>query len=386
MFKRTIKFSSSSSFFLFGPRGTGKTTLLRSHFSKKKAVFIDLLDPFEEEIFVRNPSELENRMAALPDHIEWVVLDEIQKVPKLLDLVHKLIETTSLKFVLTGSSARKLKRGASNLLAGRAFMYHLHPLTHQELGKAFNLSETLQWGSLPKIFQFDTSEDKAQYLRAYALTYLKEEIVAEQIVRKLDPFRQFLEVAAQSNGKIINFSKIAADISVDTKTVQSYFTILEDTLIGIILPAYHKSIRKRQRANPKFYFFDTGVKRALDRTLNLELQEGTYAFGNAFEHFLIIEMIRLSRYENNDWSFFYLRTKDDAEIDLIIERPGMPVALIEIKSTTYITKRDVSNFRRFIKDFPSAEAFCISRDLHEKKIDGVWCLPWEKALVKVGLV
>ncbi len=385
MFQRTIQFSDSNSFFLFGPRGTGKTTLLHTIFPKETTIFIDLLDPFEEDIFSKNPSELKNRIAALSEQTEWIIIDEIQKVPRLLDLIHKLIETTSLKFILTGSSPRKLKRGVSNLLAGRAFMYHLHPLTHRELGNKFNLHHALQWGMLPKIFHLDNARDKAQYLRAYSLTYLKEEIVAEQIIRNLNPFRHFLEIAAQSNGKIINFSKIAMDINVDTKTVQSYFTILEDTLIGIMLPAYHTSIRKRQRANPKFYFFDTGVKRALDRTLTLDIQEGTYAFGDAFEHYIILEIIRLSQYNNNDWSFSYLHTKDHAEIDLIIDRPGQPTALIEIKSKKYITKSDTNHLNRFFKDLPSSEAFCISRDPHKKKIGSVWCLPWKQALTKIGL-
>ena len=371
--------------FLFGPRGTGKTTLLHTLFSNNKAVFIDLLDSFEEDIFNRNPSELENRIAALSPDIKWIVIDEIQKVPRLLDTVHKLIETTRFKFILTGSSGRKLKRGASNLLAGRAFMYQLFSLTHRELQHDFDLSHVLQWGTLPKIFHFNDPEDKAQYLRAYSLTYLKEEIVAEQIVRKLNPFRYFLEVAAQSNGKIINFSKIAADVGVDTKTVQSYFSILEDTLIGIMLPAYHASIRKRQRANPKFYFFDLGVRRALARTLNLEIQEGTYSFGDAFEHFIILEIIRLSNYNNNDWQFSYLRTKDQAEIDLIIDRPGMPTVLIEIKSAKYINKTDVISLNRFVNDFSSSEMFCISRDPNEKKIGAVWCLPWKQIFGRIGL-
>jgi len=384
MFDRLLNPTKTNSYFLFGARGTGKTTWLNNHFSSQKALFIDLLDPEEEDLLARNPSELTNRINARPD-IDWVIIDEIQKVPKLLNLVHKTIESGNIRFILTGSSGRKLKRGVSNLLAGRAFVYNLFPLTHSEIKDAFDLSEVLHWGTLPQIYSYSTSEDKAQYLRSYALTYLKEEIVSEQIIRKLDPFRYFLEVAAQSNGKIVNFSKIAGDIGVDTKTVQSYYSILEDTLIGILLPSYHTSIRKRQRSNPKFYLFDLGVKRALERSLTIGFQESTYAFGQAFEHFLILEIIRLSGYQNKDWTFSYLQTKDNAEIDLIIDRPGMPTALIEIKSTSQIKERDVSILNRFAKDIKNSEPFCLSRDANEKKIESVWCCPWQKAFEKLGL-
>ncbi|MDD5672779.1 MAG: ATP-binding protein [Chitinivibrionales bacterium] len=386
MFHRLLTPTKSNSYFIFGARGTGKTTFLKDLFSSKKTLFIDLLDPAEEDLFARNPNELADRVNALRPAGQWVIIDKVQKAPRLLDLVHKLIESTPHRFVLTGSSGRKLKRGVSNLLAGRAFVYHLFPLTHGELGASFNLQQALEWGTLPKIYRFNSASDRADYLRAYALTYLKEEIVAEQIVRNLDPFRLFLEVAAQTNGKIVNYSNIARDIGVDTKTVQSYFSILEETLIGLLLPAYHASVRKRQRTNPKFYFFDCGVKRALDRTLQIGLKEGTYAFGEAFEHFIILEITRLSAYQKKDWQFSYLRTKDDAEIDLVIDRPGLPKALIEIKSTTHIIEKDTTGIARFAKDMAPALALCISRDEHEKKINDVRCLPWQTAFKVLGLV
>jgi uncharacterized protein len=354
-------------------------------FRPDDTLFIDLLDPVEEDTFARNPAELEARVAALPPTVSRVVIDEVQKSPRLLDVVHRLIESSSRRFIMTGSSARKLRRGASNLLAGRAFVHDLFPLTHRELAGAFVLDHALTWGTLPRIEALEDPKDRERYLRAYALTYLKEEITAEQVLRKLDPFRQFLEVAAQGNGKIINFSKIAQDVGADTKTVQSYFSVLEDTLIGFALPPYHASIRKRQRANPKFYFFDPGVKRALDRTIGVPLQDGTYAFGQAFEHFVILEAYRLASYRESDWTFSYLRTKDDAEIDLVIERPGMPVAILEIKSTPQVRERDVAPLARFVPAFGSCEAFCLTRDPHPKKIGNVWCLPWQEGLEKLGL-
>lgn len=385
MVDRLLSPSESSSYFLFGARGVGKTTFLKSRYPQNNCLYIDLLDPDEEELFHRSPAELTNRIAALKDDELWIIIDEIQKAPKLLDLVHKTIETKNRKFILTGSSSRKLKRGVSNLLAGRAFVYHMHPFTHCELGKAFDLDTALQWGALPKVYEFTANNDKQLFLKAYTRTYLKEEIVAEQIVRNLDPFRNFLEVAAQSNGKIINYSKIAHDVGVDTKTIQAYFTILEYTLIGFKLPAFHRSIRKQQNKNPKFYLFDTGIKRALDRTITLGMQEGTYAYGEAFEHFLILEIIRCSSYLDNDWKFSYLRTKDDAEIDLIIERPGLPIALIEIKSNKNISKRDISNVARFSLDISDSQGYCLSRDPHSKKINNILCLPWQKGLEELGL-
>ncbi len=385
MVYREITLSGSGSYFLFGPRGTGKTTLLQTVHRPDLALWIDLLDPAEEDLFARHPGELEARVAAAPPSVSWVVIDEVQRVPRLLDVVHRLIESSSRKFVLTGSSGRKLRRGASNLLGGRAFVYRLHPFTHRELGDAFDLEHALRWGTLPRVHTLADPADKDQYLRAYALTYLKEEIVAEQVVRKLDPFRHFLEVAAQENGKIVNFSKLADDVGVDTKTVQSYFSILEDTLVGTLLPPYHASIRKRQRENPKFHLFDPGVKQALDRTLGVALQEGTYAFGAAFEHLVVLEAMRLSDYRSNDWRFSYLRTKDDAEIDLVIERPGRPVALVEIKSSARVHERDARPLQRFVPDFGACEAFLLSRDPHEKRFGDVWCFPWQVGLARLGL-
>jgi len=385
MIKRLLTFDNLDSYFLFGARGTGKTTLLHSIFSKESALFIDLLDPEEEDRFSKRPSLLEKRILALPDTVQTIIIDEIQKVPKLLNFVHKLIESQGFVFILTGSSSRKLKRGASNLLAGRAFVQTLFPFTHLELGDQFDLQSALQWGTLPMISNLDSEKRKENYLRSYALTYIKEEIQEEQIIRKLDPFRQFLEVAAQSNGKIINYTKIAQDVGVDTSTVISYFSILEDTLIGYIIPAHHTSIRKRQKKNPKFYFFDTGVKRALERTLTVPLIEKTFAFGDTFEHFIIIEILRLARYYFPDWQFSYLNTPAGAEIDLIIDRPGQSTVLLEIKSTDSVTERDVKTLNGFIPDFPECKAICFSRDKDRKVLRDVLCLPWQDGLRDLGL-
>ena len=385
MFPRLLETSRRNSFFLFGARGTGKTTYVRDAFDPGASLYVDLLDPEVEDRYRRSPGRLESQVRALPPSVEWILIDEVQRAPRLLDVTHRLIESTGKRFVLTGSSGRKLKRGASNLLAGRAFVYSLYPLTVAELQDAFDLDDALRWGTLPKIYSLDSAEEKRAYLRAYALTYLREEIVAEQIIRRLDPFREFLEVAAQSNGTIVNYANIARDVGADPKTVISYFSILEDTLVGSLLPAYHRSIRKQQSANPKFYYFDTGVKRSLERTLDVPLQPGTYEYGKAFEHFVITQILHLSRYRYPDWRLFYLRTGAGVEIDVVIERPGMPEALIEIKSSERIDERYVHGLARFIGDFSDPLALCISRDPTRMRTDGVLCLHWREALEELGL-
>ncbi len=385
MLHRPLHPSERRSFFLFGARGTGKSALLRSWFTDTPVLWIDLLVAEEEDRYARRPDELSERVEAADPAPDWVVIDEVQKVPKLLDVVHRLIERRGTRFALTASSARKLKRGTADLLAGRAFVHHLYPFTRTELGDLFRLDSALMYGTLPGQHDLQDVEDKRSFLRAYALTYLKEEAWAEQAVRKLGPFRAFLEVAAQSNGELLNFSRIGRDVGVDTKTVQSYFRVLEDTLLGFMLEPFHASVRKRQARAPRFYLFDTGVKRALDRTLTVDLRAGTYAFGRAFEHLVIAEAIRRSHYLQDDYRFSYLRTKDGAEIDLIIERPGRTTALVEIESASRIDESDLRTVRRFQEDMPRSEAFCLCLEPARRKTGGVNVLPWDEGLEALGL-
>ncbi|MEW6365302.1 MAG: DUF4143 domain-containing protein [Acidobacteriota bacterium] len=385
MFDRLIRLPKKNSFFLFGARGTGKTHLLKHRLSPTRTFFIDLLNPDLTETYSLRPQTLTEQLGALGREIDWVVIDEVQRVPKLLDLVHQQIESARFRFVLSGSSARKLKHGGANLLAGRAFVNHLFPLTAQEIGDSFSLQSTLEWGTLPHLFSLETSEEKQDFLRAYAHTYLQEEILQEQIVRRLVPFRRFLVVAAQMSGQILNFSKIAREIGASTPTVQSYFEILEDTLIGFMLQPFHESIRKRQKGNPKFYFFDTGVLRSLSNILNVPLVPRTYGYGVAFEHFVVNEVVRLQSYKKRDYRLSYLRTKDGVEIDLIVERPGMPRALVEIKSTEHVVDDDIRALASLAKDIPHSESFCLSRDSTARKIAGIWVLPWQQGLREIGL-
>ncbi|MCB0331023.1 MAG: DUF4143 domain-containing protein, partial [Bdellovibrionales bacterium] len=322
---------------------------------------------------------------------EWVVIDEVQKVPKLLDVIHFEIEhrpeakRRSLKFAMTGSSARKLKRGASNLLAGRAFTNNLFPLTHVEYGSDFHLMDILHWGALPYLSQLTSDEERKAFLDSYVHTYLKEEIFQEQLVRNTTPFRKFISIAAQSSGSILNLNKIASDLGVDWTTVKNYFEILEDTLLGFMLPAYSKSLRKQQLKASKFYLFDIGVQRALTNSLKIPVGSGQI-LGPLFEHFIVCELHRLNEYRRADFQLSYLATQGGLEIDLIIERPGAKDVLVEIKSTERVQESHLKHISAMSADFDQFEAICISRESSPRKVGKVMILPWKNAFEYLELV
>lgn len=284
---------------------------------------------------------------------------------------------------MTGSSARKLKHGGANLLAGRAFVYDLFPFTSIEIGKGFDLDSALHWGTLPSVvYKMQDHSDRASFLQAYAQTYLKEEIWLEQFIRKIDPFRKFLEVSAQCNGQILNLKNISDDVGVDDKTIKQYFSILEDTLMGFMLEPYHNTFRKRLHSKPKFYYFDTGVCRALARMLSIPIKKSTSYYGDIFEHFIILECVRLASYYFPEYRFSYVKTRDDVEIDLVVERPGKKLLCIEIKSTDNIREDRLTSFANLVKDIPNSEAICISQEPRAKKIGEILVLPWRSALEK----
>ena len=380
MIPRLLQLPDDESFFLFGPRGVGKTTLLKHLPWFSNSLYLNLLKSSEEQRFARNPDELLSIVQALPKGISHIVIDEVQKLPKLLDVVHELIETTSKHFILTGSSARKLKHGGANLLAGRAFVYHLYPFSFLEIPSPVNLLDCLSWGTLPKICEYTTPEKKQLYLEAYTNTYLKEEIWAEQFIRDLSPFRRFLEVAAFANGKLINFSNIARDVGVADQTIQKYFSILEDTLIGFFLEPFQHSFRKRLSKTPKFYFFDPGVVRALTSQLDISLTQSTSYFGELFEHFIILQCKQLASYYHRDYRFSYLKTKDDVEIDLIVERPGLLLLFIEIKSSSQVRLDHLKTIKKLSEDFGDCEAICFSCDPYSKQLDGIKVFPWAEGI------
>jgi predicted AAA+ superfamily ATPase len=383
LYQRHSKIDFGESSILLGPRGTGKSTLLKQRIDPEHALWIDLLLPTAEDRYARSPERLIREVNALPDSVTHVVIDEVQKVVPLLDIVHSLIESTSKTYILTGSSARKLKKESANLLAGRALVYHLFPLSSFELGGAFDLDQALKFGTLPKAWTAKSDAIRRKYLETYALTYLNEEIRSEQVVRNLAPFRRFLEVAAQMNGEVVNFSKIADDVGVDDKTVRSYFQALEDTLVGFFVEAYDTSVRRKIGKAPKFFFFDTGVKRALARQLTLDLAPSTSDYGDTFEHFIVLEIARLIDYSGNQFSMHHLRTSDNAEIDLVVDRPGKPTLLVEIKSATSVDDRFLNHLRNFSRDWNEPhECLLISRDPSPQMINGIICLPWKEALMR----
>src|SRR3990167_4507760 len=383
MFHRLINLSKSQSFFLFGPRGTGKSTLLDRFFEPEESVVLDLLDFELANELISHPNNLLNRLAPYEGKRAWVVIDEVQKAPMVLDLVHKLIKEKRFKFALTGSSARKLKRGAANLLAGRAFVYNLFPLTVTELQARFSLNDALKFGTLPEIFNFENESDKAKFLKAYAETYLKEEIITEQIVRNLPPFRRFLDIAAQMNTGVINYSNIAKDINSDPKTVSGYYEILEDTLLGIRLPAYHTSIRKQQKKASKFYLFDTGIARTLAGQVDYDLVPRSFEYGQLFEAFIINEIHRRLTYHGKQFKLSYLRVKEDLEIDLIIERGNLAPTLVEIKSTPKVDERHARGLQILGDYFKSSKKYLISNDPDKKRFSNVLACPWMEAIDQI---
>lgn len=383
MFPRIINIRNNGSFLLFGARGTGKSTLLKAHLPADQSYTFDLLDFDLETRLLAKPRLFSEILEGLPPQIRWVIVDEVQKLPFLLDEVHRQIESKADRhFALTGSSARKLKGGRANLLAGRAFAYHLYPLSTWELGDSFNLQQALQYGTLPKIFSLASDEDKADFLRTYAQTYLKEEIQMEGVVRDLTSFRRFLPITAAENGQILSWSNFARDTAVDAKTIRSYFEILEDTLIGFLLPAFTRSLRKRQKSHPKFYWFDTGVCRALTQQLSLPLLPGSSEYGRAFEHFWILEILRLNAYTKSDFTFSYFATHD-VEIDLVVERPGQRPLWIEFKSSENVKDSELRALSTLSQELKHSEAICICREAQTRKVGNVWVLPWQEAMEKI---
>ncbi len=384
MVSRIAKLPKNNSFFLFGARSTGKTSLLKQEFlAQKNVLYIDLLDEDLYERYILSPQKLKAEIDLLQKKPQWIIIDEVQRVPKLLNIVHQLIESKDkIKFALTGSSSRRLKQKGVNLLAGRAWLRNLYPLTFLELKDQFSLDQVINWGSLPRILALKEDSDKADFLKSYAVTYIKTEIQEEQWVRKIEPFRKFLPIAAQMNGKPLNYSAISRDVGVEIPTVKTYFEILEDTLLGFFLHSYQKSVRKQQRVAPKFYFFDLGIKKALQKTLTTQFVPQTSEWGISFEHLIICEFIRLNDYYEKDFQFSYLLTKDDFEIDLIIERPGKKNIFIEIKSAQQVHAQELSKFTNFVHEQKTI-GYVLSNDPSARIENRIKFLPWQAGIKEI---
>ncbi len=370
MFKRslTLPKPGTETFFLWGPRQTGKSTLLRAKYGDSHWVDLLMADQFRRYVsrpeLLRQELEAENSGPGIQ-----VVIDEIQKVPALLDEVHWLIENRGVHFALCGSSARKVKRGAANLLGGRAVRYELHGLSANELGREFDLDRMLNHGYLPRIYQ---ASRPARMLDAYIADYLKEEVAAESLVRDLQTFSNFLDVAALSDGEIVNFSNIARECGVSSHTSKSHFQILEDTLLGRWLPAYRKRPKRRVIGAPKFYFSDVGVVNRLAR--RGELSAGSELYGKAFENWVFHELSAFMSYREVDDRLFYWRLASGIEVDFVIG--NMQVA-IEAKSGTRITRDHLKGLRSLVEDHPGVKRrIVVCREPQARRTeDGIDILP-----------
>ena len=362
-----------NSFFLFGPRQVGKSTLLKK---EKADLTIDLLDPELQLAYNKNPNLLRQQVDEIKSSAT-IFVDEVQRVPKLLDIIHSLMEQKpKLRFILCGSSARKLRHGAANLLGGRALYRTMHPLTCVELSDTFNLKWVLAYGSLPKIYstlkQKKTKEAR-ELLRAYVITYLREEIKAEALVRNLHGFQNFLDIAAAQYAEQVNFSGVSRDCQIALSTVREYYTILEDTLIGVFLYPHLKSQRKRMSHQPKFYFFDNGVTRAISGTL--QDAPGLIEQGRLFEQWIVQEIIRHNEYYQKDWKLSFWRTSHGAEVDLLISRGARILYAIECKLSANLSSSDLSGLKSFHEINPKVPCFIVAPVKQPLKLSFVRVLP-----------
>ncbi len=386
MVKRLLELPKDHTFFLFGARQTGKSTLLRSTFHPQKTLTYDLLKTEEHLRLSAQPRLFREEVLSRDRKVTHVVVDEIQRIPDLLNEVHSLLEGRDApSFCLSGSSARKLKRAQANLLAGRAWTYHLYPFTHVELGSDFSLDRALHRGTLPSVYLAKNEEEAHRTLRAYVETYLKEEIQEEALVRNLGGFLRFLSLAADENGNVLNYSNIARETGASYKTVKEYFQLLEDTLVGFLLLPYSKAVRKRLIAHPKFYFFDTGVHRAMAKELSAPLQRGTSEYGRVFEHFLVTEFIRLIRYREWEAEISFYHSSSHMEVDLVIEIPPKRCFAIEIKAAENPSASDLRGLKAFRDVRPQAELYLASLAPRKRMVAGIAILPWQEALKAVGL-
>src|SRR4030095_2314718 len=372
MFKRVLKLplEGTSSIFLFGPRGTGKTSYLKTHL--KDALYLDLLD-FSTYNFLRaDPSRLENLIA--PGYKGWIVIDEVQRIPELLNEVHRLIEHKGFKFVLTGSSARSLRKAGTNLLAGRALTYKMHPLIIQEIGDKFDIKEVVKYGLLPSVINH---ADPKKYLESYVQTYIREEVVQEGLTRNIGSFTRFLEVASFSQGQVINLSEIARELGLNRLMVANYFDILEDVLLSTRITAFAQRAKRKVIAHHKFYFFDVGVYRTLRPMGPLDSQEE--AEGAGLETLFLQSLSAVNDYYDLGYKIHFWRTQSGEEIDFIIYGPRGFHAF-EIKRSAAITSKSLKGLKTFGHDYPEAHLHILFFGKTKEYYGTVTAMPFEQAL------
>ncbi|MBP5278578.1 MAG: ATP-binding protein [Prevotella sp.] len=364
MLKRIFQINKEleGSIFLFGARQTGKTTILRQQFPD--SIYIDLLNTTVKERFRRRPKILYELLIDKKDGT-LVIIDEIPEVPELLNEVHRLIVERNLIFILCGSSARKLKRKGHNTLGGRALPIYLYPFVSVEIPD-FDIDRAVSFGMIPSHY---LAKNPYRMLSGYIDIYLKEEIKEEALVRNLDAFQRFLEIAALTDGEIINNNNIAQECGVHATTVNSYFDILEDTLIGYRIPAYTKVMKRRLVQAPRFYYFDVGIANYLLH--RKELSRGTADYGHAFEHLIVQEVYAYLHYNHCEEQLSYWRTYTGIEVDLII---GDARVAIEVKSVEEVHPRHLKNLKIFADEHPESRRIIVSLDPLTRRIDGIECL------------
>ena len=378
MFKRLLKkpLESRKSFFLFGPRGTGKTTWLKQQLPE--ALFINLLRSEFYNPLSANPGRIREHIPL--GHEGWIVIDEVQRVPALLNEVHDLIEAHNLVFALTGSSARTLRRRGVNLLAGRALTYGMHPLSATEQADAFDLRQSLRFGHLPARF---SEKDPGKYLKDYVQTYLREEVLQEGLTRNIGSFSRFLEVASFSQGAVLNISAVAREAQIERSLAENYFSILEDLLIAVRLPAFSRRAKRKLIAQKKFYLFDVGVFRAIRPKGPLDSE--AELDGPSLETLVLQELRAANDCHDYGYRIFFWQTRNGLEVDFVLYGPRGLLA-IEIKRTSQIQPKHSRALREFRKDYPPAKCFIFYGGATPLHLDGITILPVEQALRNLGQI
>ena len=377
MYPRNIVFPRENSFFLFGPRGVGKTTLIKNRYPN--ATYIDLLDNNIYQRLLKYPSDLLKIQKV--DKKEFIIIDEVQRTPELLNEVHRLIESPEhYKFILTGSSARKLRKQGVNLLAGRAFVYNLHPLSAVELDKDFNLQFSIKFGLLPKVL---SAENPQKYLEAYVNTYLREEVQQEGLTRNLSAFSKFLEVSAFSNGSTINPSLIAQEIMIDRKVVTNYFTILDDLMLSHRLPIFNHRAKRKLISKDKFYYFDTGLYKVLKSMGPLD--SGDEFAGIALENLFLQNLVAVNDSLDLGYKFYYYKTVSGLEVDFIAYG-SKGFHAFEIKHARNITPKHLRNLKIFAKDYPEAKLHVFYLGDINLYLDNIVVHPFEEGLKNLSSI
>ncbi len=384
MISRLLCTAPGKSCFLFGPRQTGKSVHVLGML-REDDLYVDLLPRENFLAYGKDPGrfrqEVEHR-ARRTGRSFTCVIDEIQKIPPLLDEVHGLIESRKIVFVMTGSSARKLKRGASNLLAGRAYTYRLFPFVFSELRDSFDLERALRVGLLPPLWDQERDEDPAEFLYSYTETYLKEEIQAEGLVRNVLPFSRFLDIAAACDGQPVNMSNIARECGVSSVTVKQYYQILEDTFLAYRVPGWARSTRKQLLRSPRYYLFDPGVTNALVKNYGGEIDLVTR--GRRFEQLFVHHCVALSSYMRRHLDLHHWRTNHGAEVDLLLCRGSRILAAVEIKSSRRLGPADASGLRRFREEHGRVPCFIVTIGARTRELaHGITVMDWKTFLQKV---